>query len=227
MFLSIIIPACNEYPILKKFLEMYATTIQKNDIEVIIVLSSENGDETKTISTAKIIEATVHNRGKQMNIGAKIARGQILMFLHADVLPPPSFFTDIELSIKNGYEFGFFAYNFHPTSFGLKFNASFTGRDGFFAGGGDQIHFMTQALFNKMGGYNEKLDIMEDFDFVKRIRKKRLPYTIVKNRATVSSRKYVHRSWLKVNFANLIAFLMFKMDMDSLKIKNVYQRILG
>jgi len=226
MKLSIIIPACNEYPALKKFLDAYSVVIFQNNIEVIVVLSPKNSDASHTITSAKIVNSHYHNRASQMNLGAQEAQGDVLMFLHADVLPPLSFYSDIEKTIEEGMDFGFFAYRFGPSSFMLNINASFTKRDGILAGGGDQIHFVTASLFREMGGYDEKMDIMEDFDFMRRIKKLGKPYTIVQNKATVSSRKYHKRSWIRVNFANLVAFTMFSLKINSSKIKKIYYGIL-
>lgn len=227
MKLSIIIPAYNEYFALKKFFDAFLDILCQKNIEVLVVLSTNNSDETHTITSAKVVHSPFHSRAAQMNLGAQMARGDVLMFLHADVLPPSSFYIDIKNTIDKGFEFGFFAYQFNPTSFMLNINAFFTRRDGILAGGGDQIHFMTASLFNKMNGYDAKMDIMEDFDFMRRIKKLGKPYTIVQNQAMVSSRKYHKRSWLRVNFANLVAFTMFSLKVDSLKIKKIYNGILG
>ena len=161
-----------------------------------------------------------------MNFGAKTATGDILVFLHADVKPPATFVDDIRNSILNGYEFGFFAYQFAPSFFMLDINAVFTNRKGLFAGGGDQIHYMTRSLFNCMGGYDEKYTIMEDFDFMRRFKKLRKPFDIIQQKATVSSRKYINNSWLRVNFANLIAFILFSFNTKPDLIKKWYYKIL-
>lgn len=227
MELSVIIPSYNEYPALKNLLSYLKNIDTVNNIEIIIVCSAKNSDNTPTLTEVKILSCPYHSRASQMNFGALEAKGEVLMFLHADVLPPKSFYTDISSEIKDGNDFGFFAYKFYPSSFLLKMNALFTRRDGLFAGGGDQIHFMTKSLFCKLGGYDESLSIMEDFDFVKRYRQSGKKLTLIKSRAIVSSRKYFTRSWLRVNFANVIAFSMFLLGKDSLKIKKIYYRILG
>lgn len=165
-------------------------------------------------------------RAAQMNLGAKMATGDILVFLHADVKPPVSFAEDIRDSILKGNEFGFFAYQFVPSSFMLDINAGFTGHKGVFAGGGDQIHYMTSALFIAMGGYDEKYTIMEDFDFMRRLKKLNKPYDIIQQKATVSSRKYLQNSWLRVNTANLMAFILFLLQTKPDLIKKWYYKIL-
>ena len=130
------------------------------------------------------------------------------------------------MSISHGFHFGFFAYRFEPTSFMLDLNASFTGKKGIFSGGGDQIQYMTKSLYDALNGYDENFCIMEDFDFFRRVRKNKIPFDIIQNMATVSSRKYANNSWLRVNFANLVVFILFLCYVKPVFIKSVYYKIL-
>jgi len=67
---------------------------------------------------------------------------------------------------------------------------------------------------------------MEDFDFFRRVRKNKIPFDIIQNMATVSSRKYANNSWLRVNFANLVVFILFLCYVKPVFIKSVYYKIL-
>lgn len=226
MKLSIIIPTLNEYQNLISLVSFFKESI-KNNVEIIVADSILTRDSTSTIGAPFIYFQTgVAGRAAQMNLGAKMAKGDILVFLHADVKPPASYAEDIRDSILKGNEFGFFAYQFVPSSFMLDINAGFTGSKGLFAGGGDQIHFMTRSLFMDMGGYDEKFTIMEDFDFVRRFKKLHKPYNIIQKPAIVSSRKYFQNSWLRVNTANLMAFILFLLPTKPEVIKKWYYKIL-
>jgi len=226
--ISVIIPAYNEFENLLKLQRFFLIQQHKYPtLEIIVADSLKSVDNASCLTTPfHYLKTTKTGRASQMNAGAKIATGDILVFLHADVLPPDSFVEDIYSAICSGYEYGFFAYAFTPTSFMLKINSSFTNKKGVFSGGGDQIHFMTRILYDKMRGYDEKYVIMEDFDFIRRCKKAKIGYTIIKNLATVSSRKYFNHSWLKVNLVNLLAFAMFIMHLDSRWIRKVYYRLL-
>jgi len=224
--LSIIIPTLNEYQNLLK-LAAFIGGINMDNVEVIVADSKFTNDNSMSIGFPfRYMQTGMTGRAAQMNQGANVASGDILVFLHADVKPPVSFVEDIIYCIKKGNEFGFFAYRFYPTSFMVDINASFTGRKGLFAGGGDQIHFMTRSLFMTIGGYNEKFTIMEDFDFVRRFKKLKKPYQIIQKPALVSSRKYFHNSWLRVNTANLMAFTLFLIYINPELIKKWYYKIL-
>ena len=221
---SVIIPTLNEADNLISLFKFFESLRDQN-FEVIIADSPESKDKKYFLSLKKnvrYIQTEQAGRAHQMNEGAKRAQGSILVFLHADVRPPITMIEDIRSSVENGYPFGFFSYRFEPSSFMLDFNASFTKRDGIFAGGGDQVHFMTRDVFDKMNGYDTSFSIMEDFDFVRRYRKIGLPLKVIKKDAIVSSRKYSKNSWLKINILNLIAFILFNMGANSDTIKKMY-----
>jgi glycosyltransferase involved in cell wall biosynthesis len=225
--ISVIIPCFNEYDNLLKLKDFFLNIDGELPTEIIIADSPISSDASERIGPPFLyLKTKKSGRAHQMNEGARIAKGDVLVFLHADVLPPINFGNEIQESIDHGFHFGFFAYRFRPTSFMLNINASFTGQKGIFSGGGDQIHFMHKSLYDSLNGYDEKFQIMEDFDFVAKVKKSKTPYTIVHSKAIVSSRKYRNNSWLRVNIVNLVAFLMFKLNIDSGLIKKVYYQLL-
>jgi len=165
-------------------------------------------------------------RALQINTAAKLAKGNILIFLHADVLPPSGFFDDIKTTLSNGYDAGFFSYRFDKESFFLNINASFTGRDGIFTGGGDQCLFIRRTIFEELGRFDENQVIMEDFEFFYRMKKFKVPYKIVKNDLVVSSRKYEKNSYLRVNLSNLLLLTLFKLKVSPERIRSLHYRLL-
>jgi glycosyltransferase involved in cell wall biosynthesis len=226
--ISIIIPTQNEYSNIVRLLGFFEKALHHEISEIIVVDSGSSSDSVNLIDGRfKYIKTHVTSRASQMNEGAKFSIGNVLVFLHADVTPPPTFESDILSALDAGSEFGFFAYNFDPSSIWLDINASFTDKKGLFVGGGDQIHFIKRSVFDTLGGYDENMVVMEDFEFFKRIIINKIPYTILQNRARVSSRKYLKNSWLIVNFANLIAFTMFKLNFESKTIKKYYTKLLN
>lgn len=205
---SIIIPVLDE----KENLEILIPLLHKmeglDEIIVVEAAATKQGfmpDDDKV----RVISSPYNHRARQMNQGAKTASGDILVFLHADVIPHPISFQKIRETIGKGYGFGFFSYTFEPSGILLAVNARFTKVDGIFAGGGDQIHFMQKDIFTMTGGYDEEGYIMEDFAFTRKVRRLKIPYCIIDVPATVSSRKYRHNSYIRVNFTNLVAMLLF------------------
>ena len=109
--------------------------------------------------------------------------------------------------------FGMFAYQFEPDNLLLKINSYFTRFDGMFTGGGDQGFFIPKKIFQDLGGFDEKLSMMEDFDLFERAKQK-YSYSILPQKMTVSSRKYQKNSYLKVQLANLYTYLSYKWGVD-------------
>ena len=87
MKLSIIVPVLNEAQQLSRALESLAP-VRERGVEVIIV---DGGSEDETLAVAVRVSRLVNSskgRARQMNAGARIASGEILLFLHVDTTLP-------------------------------------------------------------------------------------------------------------------------------------------
>lgn len=227
--ISVIIPAHNEIINLKELVPNLLQVGGGHNFEILICISQCNSDASLRLTFAdevKLLSCPNSGRGLQMNYGASIARGDILAFLHADVRPSDTFFSDIEETIAKGNEAGFFSYRFDKDNFFLRLNASFTSKDGIFTGGGDQCLFIQKTSFEALGGFDERQVLMEDFEFFKRMKKAKVPYKIIKNDLTVSARKYESNSYVRVNLSNLLLVFLFKMGYAPDKLKRLHNRLL-
>ena len=88
MRLSIIIPVLNEAEVLPDLLGHLASL---RDSEVIVVDGGSEDDSRQAASRAgaQVIQSE-RGRARQMNAGAAVAQGDILLFLHADTVLQPS-----------------------------------------------------------------------------------------------------------------------------------------
>lgn len=227
--ITIIVPAHNEKKNLEKLAPVLKGFQDKASCEIVVALSlcnSDGSDEFLKKLELPFINCKGKGRAVQMNEAASISKGDIFAFLHADVLPPKSFIADIQSTISNDFDAGFFSYRFDSKNFFLKINSSFTTRDGIFTGGGDQCLFIKKNIFEKLNGFNEDQFLMEDFEFFDRLKKQKIPYRIIKNDLIVSARKYKYNSYLRVNFSNMLLMILYKLGYSSKKLKTLHHRLL-
>ena len=227
MKLSVIIPTLNEAENIKELIPL----LQKyggDFIAEIIVVDGGSRDDTCGIAAAlgaKVLKTEVKSRAVQLNLGASKATANTLYFVHADTRPLNSFAEDLQVAMIKGYKAGCFRYKFDSETFLLKLNSWFTRFNGLFSGGGDQTLFITRDFFNTLGGYDANFCLMEDFELVKRI-KKRTKFYIIPKTMTVSARKYRENSWLRVQLANLYVFMLFHFGVAPEKLKKSYSILL-
>ena len=172
---SIIIPTLNEANNLPLLLSDLLT-IQKEG-ETIIV---DCGSEDKTIDIAKIYGAKVYkskerNRGLQLNIGAKNAKGEWLIFLHGDTRLTHDWFTRIKSLLKgdNNFIYHFkFKINdkkiiYRILEILVNFRSRYLKQPY-----GDQGLIIHKSIYLKNNGFR-KIPLMEDVDFIRRLSNKK------------------------------------------------------
>lgn len=227
MKMSIIIPVLNESENLKELLPIFFNHRRSADFEVIVV---DGGSKDNSVGIsfklgAKVMMSALCSRACQMNLGSKEASGDILYFVHADARVLDSFFEDIMEAVNKGVPAGCFAYSFDSNSPLLKLNSWFTQFNGLLSGGGDQTLFIKREVFEELGGFDEYYCIMEDFELTRRLKKK-YSFNVLPKKITVSARKYEANSWLRVQVANLIVFILFFFKTPPSKLKELYSKLL-
>ncbi|MBN4062130.1 MAG: glycosyl transferase [Flavobacteriales bacterium] len=227
MKISIVIPAYNEEKQIGRLVSYLYENAKNHLAEKIIVVDCGSKDKTVEVAEragAKVL-ASPKGRAIQMNTGAKTAKGEVLYFVHADTTPPASFAKDILQAINEGYEIGCYRFKFNSDKQVLKLNSWVTRFDKIFFRGGDQTLFVKRKIFEELGSYDEKYVIMEEYDFIKKARKKAL-FKIMQDDVLVSARKYEMNSYLRVSFANFIVFSMFRLGASPQKIFDVYKTLI-
>lgn len=189
--ISIIIPTYNEGDQIEETLRKIHSVSQANIFEIIVV---DGGSKDNTISIARDCGAVTilspkKGRAAQMNNGASIAKGEVLYFLHADSIPPQDFSGYITTALAKGYSSGCFRLRFDQSHWFLNANCWFTRFNVNAVRFGDQSLFVTNDVFNKCGGFNESLLMMEDQEIIHRI-KKYGRFTVMNASIITSARKY-------------------------------------
>lgn len=227
--ISIIIPTYNEASTIKVLLDSIFNQINDNDYEVILVDSDKSKDNLKKVASIynfQYVKANHTCRAIQLNIGARMAKYDILYFVHADVILPKGFHEKIYQSIDNGNSFGYFRYQFDSKKFLLKINSFFSQYKSFYTGGGDQTFFIRKEVFHDVGGFDDELKLCEDFALFDKL-KNAYQYEIINSKVIVSSRKYQKANYFKVNLVNLYILLKFKKGHNTHELRKTYERLLA
>lgn len=172
--ISFIIPAWRDSENLSSLLPKL--TALPGPVEIIVVeVSLEGRAPSRPYETNGIRFASVSNpnRGEQMNHGASIATGDVLVFHHADTEFTPEHLQAIETVMRDpSVAGGAFHRKFderHPHLMWLeKFARWRAGRGATLYG--DQSIFVRRAVFQKLGGF-APIPLMEDVEFSPRLRR--------------------------------------------------------
>lgn len=216
--ISIIIPTYNEEIVIAQTIQrLLALTEQTQGIEIIV--SDASTDTTPHILSCFPVTVchSARSRSIQMNSGAYLAKGDILYFLHADTLPPPAFFDNIRSAVATGKQAGCFRMHFdddHPL---MKLFGWFTQFPLMICRGGDQSLFIEKKLFHEIGGFDETLLIMEDYNIIARI-EQRTMFHILEKEVTTSARKYHSNGILPLQFLFGTIHLMYALGVDQKEI---------
>jgi rSAM/selenodomain-associated transferase 2 len=165
--ISVIIPALDE----EKALPVTLTSLmqQAGDYEVIVV-DGGSRDRTRDIAQADMrvkLLTTARGRGFQMNAGARIARGEWLLFLHADTRLPDGALARLNAlendaaCLAGGFQHRFAGNDWRLGLVSWLDNLRCRVTGVFY---GDQALFVRRSLFENLGGFPEGT-VMEDVLF--------------------------------------------------------------
>ncbi|MDE2185096.1 MAG: TIGR04283 family arsenosugar biosynthesis glycosyltransferase [Alphaproteobacteria bacterium] len=192
MPLSIIIPVLNEILAVEKCLGRL-TDLRARGAEVIVVDGGSNdGTEVAAHGLADRVLTAPEGRASQMNLGARSALGDVLLFLHVDTELPPAVVAVIESALARSERiWGRFDVRIEPSSILLAIVARMMNLRSRLSGiaTGDQAIFVRRSAFFEIGGYPEIL-LMEDIALSRTL--KRLGWPIcLRQKVTTSARRWL------------------------------------
>ncbi|OAB79834.1 TIGR04283 family arsenosugar biosynthesis glycosyltransferase [Cochleicola gelatinilyticus] len=195
--ISIIIPVLNEAVTIESLLLHLCKNASETQIADILVIDGGSTDDTRTIvqrfsrnSTFPIqLIASEKGRAKQMNTGAQHATGTILYFLHADSFPPKGYDSLISEAVQKGNPAGCFKMKFDSDHWWLRLASWLTKFNWRACRGGDQSQFITRALFDEIGGFDETFVIYEDNILINELYS-RNKFIVIQEWITSSARLY-------------------------------------
>ena len=190
-FVSVVVPVLDEAEVVGRTLAGLQA-LRASGGEVIVV-DGGSRDATRAIAATladRVIDAP-RGRALQMNAGARAARGAILVFLHADTVPPAGALEGLAARLEaSGRSWGRFDVSIDAAgpllaAVALLMNARsrWTG-----IATGDQAIFARRDAFERAGGFPE-IPVMEDIALSKILRRASPPLCL-RDRVATSGRRW-------------------------------------
>jgi rSAM/selenodomain-associated transferase 2 len=195
--ISVILPVLNEAAGIRTALAALQPLRTAGHEIILVDGGSHDGTPALAYGLVDVCMNASRGRARQMNAGARIARGSILLFLHADtLLPEGAANMIIEGLATPGVHWGRFNVRisggsawFPLISFMINLRSRITG-----IATGDQALFVITDLFYKSNGYAD-IALMEDIDLCVRLKRHSRPLCIPV-RVTTSGRRWEkHGVW--------------------------------
>lgn len=179
MLLSIIIPTLNE----EKYLPRLISSIKEQDFNdyEIIVSDGESQDGTRGVAESFacrfIQDGGLKHPSHQRNVGASLAKGDLLLFLDADTVLSEGFLGKAVEQFKNrNLQGAGFYINFNPNRllyglFASVLNLFCASRQYFAPAAVGAGLLASKAIHDKINGFDEEIVLAEDYDYCFRISK--------------------------------------------------------
>jgi rSAM/selenodomain-associated transferase 2 len=224
---SIIVPVLNEVDQINHLVEHVRSHGLGHSYEIIIVDGNPKGSTIKVIQDKEAIAiSTRKGRGRQMNAGAALAKGEILVFLHADTRLPDNALQKISQTLANqSYVGGAFDLGIDSDRLLLKYiavRASFRSRLNRIPYG-DQAIFIRKDYFDQIGGFKE-IPLMEDIDLMRRIKRDGKKIRILRDRVSTSARRWEREGVLYTTLRNQILVGLFYLGVSPDRLTKYYRR---
>jgi rSAM/selenodomain-associated transferase 2 len=191
--LSIIIPALNEAAGIETLLQGLQAMRAAGTELVLVDGGSTDGTPELAARWVDVVTAAPQGRAVQMNAGAAMARGEVLLFLHADTCLPDAADAMVGQAIAGGALWGRFDVLIEGRPPMLRVVAAMMNCRSRLTGvaTGDQAIFVMASVFRALGGFPEQ-PLMEDIELSRRLKRQGRP-ACLRARVITSGRRWEHR----------------------------------
>jgi len=223
--ISIILPVLHETRTIPAVIAHLRGLQQYHPLEIIVVDGDPAGSTLQAIHDEGVMRVLSEpGRARQMNHGASLARGELLLFLHADTFLPQQALTRIAEALADirfvagAFDLGFDTNRriFRLTEKYVALRTRLT-RVPF----GDQAIFVRRAYFQTIGGYAE-IPLMEDVELMRRIKRRGDRICILPEKVLTSPRRYEQEGLLYCTLRNWALQLCYRAGVSPEKLTRWY-----
>ncbi len=226
MHLVIVMPVLDEADQVRA-----AVVAAREHCDDLIVVDGGSSDDTARLAAlegARVESVSPAGRGAQLQAGAEAALSagaDVLLFLHADSRLPGGARKQVAQAVDEGAVGGGFLVDFAAAPRLLRLGrwlVDFRTR-WLRLPLGDQGQFATRNAYEACGGFSD-LPILEDLDFVSRLRRQG-PLAIVDARTTTSSRRFAKRGVIRTVAINWLIWSLFAAGVKPAQLAGLYPRV--
>lgn len=223
---SIILPVLNESGRINEIIGHIRVIDPAKRAEIIVVDGDQQGNTINAIRDSGVITTTSQKgRGPQMNCGAALASGTVLLFLHADTLLPEDALERIAEALRDhrfvggAFDLGLDTdrYIFRITEQYVFLRTRIT-RIPF----GDQAIFIRRSYFDKIRGYKE-IPLMEDVEIMSRIKRQGDRICIIPEKVRTSPRRWEAEGILSCTFRNWVLQILYALGVPPERLVKWYK----
>ena len=223
--ISIIIPVFHEAALIFETLEAITALDESRTAEVIVVDGAPDGSTISRLD-GYAVETVTGPRGRslQMNAGALRARGDILLFLHADTRLPQDALQRIKSRLcRPEMAAGAFDLGINSKKPVFRVIEKMASRRSRLTRipYGDQAIFIKQGVFHALGGY-APIAIMEDIDLMRRVKKTGGKITLIGEKVWTSPRRWEKEGIVTCTLRNWLLASAFYLGVSPEKLKRFY-----
>jgi len=223
---SFIIPVLHEADRINDLIGHLRQLDPEKSSEIIVADGAPEEDTLHAIRDDRIIKiSSEKGRARQMNAGASAAKGNVLIFLHADTELPSSGLKRLnEFINRNEYAGGAFDLGIKSDKRIYRIIAllgslrSRLNRIPY----GDQAIFVRRDYFNKIGGYKD-IPLMEDAELMRRMKKSGEQIFIFRDRVMTSSRRWEEEGVIYSILRNWTLQIFYFLGVSPHKLLNFYK----
>lgn len=240
--LSVVIPALGEAASIGRTVSSVALAAAYAGIAAeVVVADAEPGDGGSTLSALDRLDPAARSRlagvrglrapqgrARQMNAGASVARGEILLFLHADTRLPETALATAARLVDNGARAGAFGLAIDSPRVSIRLIARAATLRARYLGlpYGDQGLFLRRDLFEGLGGFAD-LPLMEDVEFVRRLARNGVRPVVARESVVTSARRFERLGPLACTLRNWTLLSLYLLGAPPARLARFYRPMGG